>query len=156
MHPSTTLFLTALVSLSSALPTTNTLVSRAGGPAIVPIPDTCTITNPLPTTTGTTSFLPAPSTNSDILYSAYYSSFSTNKTAMAEQCLQQCYGYGYHVECKTAFWAENVLTPAGYYGTPGGDLATACVLFGRALVAGDFVVAPEGQGTDAFAGNIAC
>ena len=75
---------------------------------------------------------------------------------MAEQCLQQCYGYGNHVECKTAFWAENVVVPAGYYGTPGGQLSTGCIMFSRALESSDFVAAPEGQATDAFAGNIAC
>ena len=73
---------------------------------------------------------------------------------MAEQCLEQCYGYGYHVECKTAYWAENLVTPAGYYGA--GQLSTACLLFSRALDSDDFEVAPEGQATDAFAGNIAC
>jgi hypothetical protein len=95
-------------------------------------------------------------TADDVLYNAYYPSFSTNKTAMAEQCLQQCYGYGNHVECKTAFWAENIVVPAGYYGTPGGQLSTGCVLFSRTLESGDFVAAPEGQATDAFAGSIAC
>ncbi|KAI8938363.1 hypothetical protein NX059_004258 [Plenodomus lindquistii] len=146
---------TALVSVGSALPTANTILARAGGPAIVPLPANCTVTSPLPITPGT-SYIPAPATNSEILYNAYYPSFTANRTLMAEQCLQQCYGYGYHVECKTAYWAENVPTPAGYYGTPGGDLSTACVLFTRALTAIDFVVAPMGQATDAFAGNIAC
>ena len=75
---------------------------------------------------------------------------------MAEQCLEQCYGYGYHVECKTAYWAENVVMPAGYYGSSGGQLETACLMFNRTLVEDDFVVAPEGQATDAFAGNIQC
>lgn len=75
---------------------------------------------------------------------------------MAEQCLQQCYGYGTHVECKTAFWAENLVVPAGYYGTPGGQLSTGCLLFSQALTSSDFVAAPEGQATDAFAGTIAC
>ncbi|KAH9883194.1 hypothetical protein J1614_000050 [Plenodomus biglobosus] len=145
----------ALASVVSAFPTANTIVTRAGGPAIVPIPKACTVTSPLPITTGT-SYFPAPATEIDILYSAYYTSFTTNKTAMAEQCLQQCYGYGYHTECKTAYWAENVPTPAGYFGTPGGGLSTACVFFTRALSADDFVLAPAGQATDAFAGNIAC
>lgn len=75
---------------------------------------------------------------------------------MAQQCLQQCYGYGDHVECKTAFWAENVLVPPGYYGTQGGYLATACLMFDRLLGQGDFVAAPEGQGTGAFAATVEC
>jgi hypothetical protein len=100
--------------------------------------------------------LPAPATNNAILYSSYYPSFSSNTSAMAEQCLQQCYGYGYHVECKSAYWAENVMVPAGYYGTAGGQLSTACLMFSRALNMDDFVPVPEGQRIDAFAGNIAC
>jgi hypothetical protein len=75
---------------------------------------------------------------------------------MAQQCLEQCYGYGYHIECKTAFWAENLVVPAGYYGTPGGQLSTGCLFFGRELTSSDFVTAPVGQATDAFARNIAC
>lgn len=75
---------------------------------------------------------------------------------MAQQCLQQCYGYGTHVECKTAYWAENVTVPKGYYGSEGGYLATACLLFGRVLGEGDFVGAPEGQGVGAWAAVVEC
>jgi hypothetical protein len=100
--------------------------------------------------------VPSPAAHDDILYSSYYPSYTSNTTAMAQQCLQQCYGYGYHVECKTAYWAENMVVPAGYYGTAGGQLETACLMFSRALTSDDFVAAPEGQGTGATAGNIAC
>lgn len=150
----------AFCSLASALPTSN-LTPRAGGPAIVPIPSTCTITPLAPPTSSNNnnnnqSFLPAPATADASLYSAYYPSFSSNKTQMAQQCLQQCYGYGDHIECRTAFWAENVVVPPGYYGTEGGYLATACLMFDRVLSEGDFVGAPEGQGTGAFAATVEC
>jgi hypothetical protein len=75
---------------------------------------------------------------------------------MAEQCLEQCYGYGYHVECKAAFWAENLVVPAGYYGTPGGQLSSGCLFFDRTLTSSDFITADAGQATDAFARNIVC
>lgn len=152
MHISTTLITAAFSLLASAHPTLDTVFPRAGGPAIVPIPSTCTVTSPLPRGPDT-SYLP---TSTAILYNAYYPSFTTNRTAMAEQCLQQCYGYGYHTECKTAYWADNVVVPEGYYGTPGGQLSTACLFFSEALSEIDFVVAPAGQGTDALAGNIVC
>jgi hypothetical protein len=153
----TSLLLTAAVAATTgALPATiSNLVARGGGPAIVPIPPTCTVTNPLPTSPSA-AYQPAPSTSDALLYEAYYPSFSTNKTLMAEQCLQQCYGYGTHVECKSAFWAENLVVPAGYKGTPGGQLLTGCIMFDRTLDGSDFVAAPEGQATDAVAGNIAC
>jgi hypothetical protein len=121
----------------------------------VPIPSTCTVTDPL-STESNTSYVPSPAAHDDILYSSYYPSYTSNTTAMAQQCLQQCYGYGYHVECKTAYWAENVVVPAGYYGTAGGQLETACLMFSRVLTSDDFVAAPEGQGTSATASNIAC
>jgi hypothetical protein len=150
------LSIAALTNVANALPAiTPGVAPRAGGPAITPIPSTCTVTNPLPTS-DSTSYQPAPSTKDDILYTAYYGSPSSNKTAMAQQCLEQCYGYGYHVECKTAFWAENLVVTEGYYGTPGGQLSTGCLFFDRALTSDDFVAAPEGQATNAFAGNIAC
>jgi hypothetical protein len=146
----------AFAALASALPAINhDVVPRAGGPAIVPIPSTCSVTDPLPSSQAV-SYMPAPSTDDALLYSSYYPSFSTNKTVMAEQCAQSCYGYGTHVECKTAFWAENVVVPAGYYGSSGGQLSTGCLFFSRELASSDFVVAPEGQATDAFARNIAC
>lgn len=93
----------------------------------------------------------------DQLYYAYYSSSpDANKTAPAEQCLKQCYGYGDHTECKGAYWAENLPVPEGYYGSPGGQPATGCLMFKRPLQSSDFVVAPAGNATNAFAGNIAC
>ncbi|KAF2242877.1 hypothetical protein BU26DRAFT_120422 [Trematosphaeria pertusa] len=152
MLTSTITILTTLTALAAALPSPN-LAARAGGPAIVPIPSTCTVTNPLPTGS---AFLPTDSAKNSLLYNAYYPAFSSNKTEMAEQCLQQCYGYGNHTECKAAFWAQNVKTPAGYYGTPGGDPMTACIMFDRAVTPEDFVAAPEGEGTDAYTRNLAC
>ena len=154
LHTSAAILAAAFCSLASALPTSN-IVARAGGPAITPIPSNCTVTDPLPTDPNT-SYVPAPAAHDDMLYSSYYPSYTSNTTAMAQQCLQQCYGYGYHVECKTAYWAENVVVPAGYYGTAGGQLETACLMFSRALTGDDFVAAPEGQGTSATASNIAC
>lgn len=158
MRTSASVAIATFCSLVIALPTTNNILTRAGGPAIVPIPSTCTVTNPMPADSSDSGvfYQPTVATNPDILYYAYYPSFSTNKTAMAEQCLQQCYGYGYHTECKTAFWAENLVVPAGYYGTPGGQLETGCIFFTRALTVADFTEAPEGQATSAFAGTIAC
>ncbi|KAF1939984.1 hypothetical protein EJ02DRAFT_456440 [Clathrospora elynae] len=154
MRTSTTILAAALCSLAFALPS-SLIRPRAGGPAIIAIPSTCTVTNPL-VTASDASYQPAPATSDDLLYSAYYTSFSTNKTEMANQCLEQCYGYGYHVECKTAYWAENVAVPAGYYGSTGGQLETACLMFSRVFTAEDFVAAPQGQATDAVAGNIEC
>jgi hypothetical protein len=153
----TSLFsLTAFTTLVSALPVMNTvLITRAGGPAIISIPASCNITDPL-ANQPSERYIPAATTKSALLYSAYYSSLSTNKTAMSEQCLEQCYGYGNHVECKTAFWGENLVVPAGYYGTPGGQLSTGCLLFNQALDISDFVIAHESQVLNPVARNIKC
>jgi len=151
-----TIVLTTLAALASALPTSSNVSPRAGGPAQVPIPSNCKVINPLPSPTADETYLPGPSANDAVLYYAYYPSPTTNKTALSTQCLEQCYGYGNTGECKTAYWAENVPVPAGYYGSPGGQLETACLFFNRALVAGDFVIAPTGEATTPFAGNIIC
>jgi hypothetical protein len=147
--------LASLVTLTLALPS-STLSKRAGGPAISPIPSSCTISHPLPTATADETYIPAPSTSGVLIYSAYYPSPSTNKTALALQCLQQCYGYGYKGDCVASYWAENVPTPSGYYGTAGGYLETACLYYSRELTETDFVVAPKGQATTPSAGNISC
>jgi hypothetical protein len=146
---------TSLAAFTSALPSP-TLSNRAGGPAISPIPSSCTVSNPLPTPEADESYIPAPSTSDVLVYSAYYPSPSTDKTALALQCLQQCYGYGKKGDCVASYWAENIPTPPGYYGTPGGSLETGCLFFTRLLTAEDFVIAPEGQATSSSAGNIVC
>ncbi|KAF2790194.1 hypothetical protein K505DRAFT_352113 [Melanomma pulvis-pyrius CBS 109.77] len=149
-----TIILTTLAAFTLALP--SSISRRAGGPAAVPIPPSCTVTDPVPTATSDETYLPAPAADDALIYNAYYPSPSTNKTALSEQCLQQCYGYGNIGECKTAYWAENVPVPVGYYGSPGGQLETACLFYNRPLQAADFVVAPEGQATDVSVGVIQC
>lgn len=102
------------------------------------------------------SNVPTASANNDILYSAYYPAPSTNITMMSLQCLEQCYGYGDGSQCKTAFWAEKMPVPKGYYGSAGGKLETACLFFTRALGEDDFVSAPDGQASNAFAWSLQC
>ncbi|KAF2264048.1 hypothetical protein CC78DRAFT_253526 [Lojkania enalia] len=144
----------ALAGLAAAMPTAP-FAERAGGPAIVPVPPSCTVTHPLPSTTSSDqTYKPCSSTDDVSLYSAYYPSFSTNTTFMAEQCLQQCYGYGDHTECKAAYWAENLVIPEGYRGA--GGIATGCLFYTRELHESDFVVAPANRATTPFAANLKC
>lgn len=151
-----TLYLSAFAALATAVPTRTNLEARAGGPVAKPIPSTCTIAYPIPTFNADPGYLPAPSTSSALFYGAYYPSPSSNKTALAEQCLQQCYGYGDSTECKAAYWAENVEVPKGYYGSPGGTYDTACLFYNRTLTTADFIVAPEGNGTTPYAADLSC
>jgi hypothetical protein len=155
MHTSTTLF-AAFATVAMAMPTSNNVQARAGGPIAKPIPSSCTVTYPIPTLDPSQGYIPAPSTNDALFYGAYYPSPSTDKTALAEQCLQQCYGYGDSTECKTAYWAENVEVPKGYYGSPGGTYNTACLFYNRTLTKADLVKAPEGKGTTPFVADLAC
>ena len=46
--------------------------------------------------------------------------------------------------------------PKGYYGSPGGQLETACLFFARTLTDEDFTTAPEGQASNAFAWGLEC
>jgi len=152
-----------LLLATSILPLTNALPAPvpailAGGPAIVPIPSNCTVTNLAPTTgqMRNESYIPTLDASNDILYSAYYPSPTTNATQMSLQCLQQCHGYGDGSQCKTAFWADKMPVPKGYYGSPGGQLENACLFFARTLTDEDFTAAPEGQASNAFAWGLEC
>lgn len=151
-----TILLSAFAVLTAAAPTASNLDPRAGGPIAKPIPSTCTVTYPIPTLTAEQNFIPKPSTNNALFYYAYYPSPSSNKTALAIQCLEQCYGYGDSTQCKAAFWAENVEVPAGYYGGPGGNFETGCLMFNRTLSKDDLVEAPAGEGTTPFLADIQC
>ena len=152
-----TLLAVGMFASASALPTVPRSIF-AGGPAAEPIPTNCTITNLAPTLgqMRNESYIPTAATNNDVLYSAYYPSPSTNTTTMSLQCLQQCHGYGDGSQCKTAFWAENMPVPEGYYRTSGEQLETACLFFTRALGDEDFEIAPEGQASTAFAWSLQC
>lgn len=156
--PFTPLLLAASLIFSvNALPATTPTI-RAGGPAALPIPPNCTVIDIAPALgkMHNQSYIPTPSANFDLLYSAYYPSYSKNITAMSLHCLQQCYGYGGGSQCKAAFWAEEMVVPAGYYGSTGGQLETACLFYSRGLEEQDFVDAPESQGSKAFAWNLKC
>jgi len=152
----TLLIATSLASLAWATP----IDKRAGGPAATPIPATCTVINPLPRGNCGIGNVNGyePSTNFTIansLYQSYFDGFLSVADQWT-QCSEQCYGYGTPGTCKSAILAYNVPTPKGYYGTSGGDLETACLLYSAYLTPNDFVKAPEGQYTDATAGSIFC
>lgn len=154
-----TLLLLGIITLSFAnarpAPAPNIL---AGGPAATPIPSNCTITNLAPTMgqMRNESYVPTASASNDILFSVYYPAPSTNTTTMSLQCLEQCHSYGDGSQCKTAFWAEKMPVLEGYYGSPGGQLETACLLFTRVLGDNDFMAASEGQASHAFAWSLRC
>ncbi|RMY81806.1 hypothetical protein D0864_08207 [Hortaea werneckii] len=145
-----------LLSVLTPLSTTATPIApRAGGPTFSPIPKNCTITNQLPTTNTNTSShlpssgwkLPANFTDTHELYSSYFSQPFYTPAEQALHCQQQCYGFGERGTCKAVLLGYNVPTPKGYYGTEGGELATACLLYDVFLEEGMFVPAPKGHET---------
>ncbi|EMC93701.1 hypothetical protein BAUCODRAFT_26928 [Baudoinia panamericana UAMH 10762] len=130
---------------------------RAGSPGFVPIPTNCTIDDSLPgSSSGSTNisgYMPSADFTSDnLVYSSYFDSY-LNQSAQIQQCREQCYGYG---QCKSALLAYQVPTPAGYYGTAGGVLESACLLYDAYLDENAFVAAPAGQYINETAGNIYC
>ncbi|KAF2113371.1 hypothetical protein BDV96DRAFT_496312 [Lophiotrema nucula] len=151
-----TFLLTAFAAFATAIPTSNVLSPRAGGPAAKPIPTTCTVSSPAyPTDTADATYQPADSTKDALVYYAYYS-LDTDKTQLQKQCLEQCYGLGVTPPCVAAYWADNLVVPAGYYGGAGGNLATGCLMYNRTLETTDFVKATDGHATDAYVGDIKC
>lgn len=136
------------------------LSPRQGAPTPSPIPPNCTVINAITNTTNanTTSngYMPQPNfTAAHLVYSAYYTSPLT-QFVLATQCMQQCYGYGHPGDCKSSLLAYQVPTPAGYYGTAGGVLETACLLFDTYLDPCSFEWAPHGQYVNETAVSIYC
>jgi len=149
-----------LTSCLTLLATATAINKRAGGPAATPIPSTCTVANPLPQAGcgigNVNGYEPSTSfTAANSLYQAYFSSYLSVSDQWT-QCSEQCYGYGTPGTCKSAILAYNVPTPKGYYGTAGGVLETACLLYSQYLSPNDFVRAPAGQYTNATGGDIFC
>jgi hypothetical protein len=153
------LLLTLLPLLAFATPIT--VRASAGGPIPKPIPSTCTITNPLPhsnCTNPTTTNNLKPSLNFTIthtLYAAYFD-LPTPASELWTQCSEQCYGYGYEGECKSAVLAYDVPTPKGYHGGAGGELVIACLLFDESIGVGDWEAAVEREWNDVRAGSLYC
>ncbi|KAF2455149.1 hypothetical protein BDY21DRAFT_260233, partial [Lineolata rhizophorae] len=138
---------------------------RAGAPPIEPIPDNCTVTNPLPTPTACGSasstpvhLSPAPSATAALVYQFHLPPSDLewrNYTTWWTQCLEQCNGYGYTGDCQTAFMAQNVPAPPAY-GLPGGDLGIQCLMYSRPLTSDEFVEVDSDQYSMPTAGVIAC
>ena len=149
-----------LSSLLAALAVASPIRERAGGPEAVPIPANCTILNTLPHSTcgnGTVNgYMPATNfTSAHLLYQSYFAGFLTIPEQW-EQCSQQCYGYGTKGSCKSVLLSYNTSVPAGWFGTPGGDLVTGCIMFDAYITPNDFVAAPSGQYVNETAGSIYC
>ncbi|KAK4544136.1 hypothetical protein LTR36_004634 [Oleoguttula mirabilis] len=151
------------VLLASVLPllaAASPIQPRAGGPIAEPIPSNCTLINPLPHAScgnaTTSGYMPTSNfTATNLVYSAYFEGF-LSQPAQATECMQQCYGFGDKGDCKSALLGYRIPTPKGYYGTVGGDLETACLLYGAYLNPNVFVPAPSGQYVNATAQNIYC
>jgi hypothetical protein len=156
MRFSTLLTTTLLTTSALALPTNPAHPKRAGGPAFTPIPSTCPVYTvlPVPLSSSPPHYAPLASVDaSNQVYAAYYEPASSNDTSVYIGCLEQCNGLS---GCKAAYIAWDVPTPKGYYGTPGGDLMTACLMYNRTLVVADFEVAGSGTHRDARMGNLSC
>ncbi|KAF2774495.1 hypothetical protein EJ03DRAFT_323064 [Teratosphaeria nubilosa] len=52
--------------------------------------------------------------------------------------------------------AYEVVVPEGYFGGPGGELATACLMYDQFIETQDFVLAKEGRWVNETAENIVC
>jgi hypothetical protein len=153
MYTSAIAALTTLLSLTAALPTTDNLSARAGGPSIVPIPSTCSVTCSAPTYP-TDAFKPTSAfTTAHGVYSFYLPNDSvTNVSSSYNTCLEQCYGYGNKGDCVSTLWAANVTYQA--YGFT--NTGYACLMFGAHLTGADLVAVTDGSYTGARGTNIAC
>ena len=150
----TSILTTLLPLLATAAP----LQPRAGGPAYTPIPDNCTIINPLPHASkhygnGTVNgYQPSQNLLKSQVYSTYLSEPDYETLGDRwEGCLEQCNGFA---GCKSALLAYNVPTPKGYYYTAGGVPSVACLFFNRTATPNDFVAATKDQYVNETAANL--
>ncbi|KAF1818955.1 uncharacterized protein K489DRAFT_413395 [Dissoconium aciculare CBS 342.82] len=133
---------------------------RAGGPEAIPIPANCTTINPLPHAScgvGNVSGYRVSDefSKANAGYYAYYG--ATGSVAEASDfCFKQTYGYGSRGTYKAAVFAYNAPTPKGYFGSKGGELTNACLMYKKPLTPLDFVKAEDGQFTNATAISIYC
>lgn len=120
----------------------NPFARRAGAPEAVPLPSSCTTYNPL-LALEPTNYAPAPSfLNESTIYAFYLYHDSPAVTGAYTKCIQQCHGFG-NDTCKAIFYASAVPRPP-MFGSPGGYLTTACLMFDRFVEADDFVIAESG------------
>ena len=152
-----TIFLGTLFGVASTLSIpSHTLHERAGGPAFTPLTPNCTASEFPYTTMNLSTVQPKPEVKENFLtYQAYYGDVEYDREQESRGCIQQCNSW-YPKECISVFWAEKLVIPKGYYGTPGGSLSTGCLFFKRLLKPEDFEVAPEGQAQEFYAANIEC
>ncbi|KAM0718808.1 hypothetical protein Q7P37_005879 [Cladosporium fusiforme] len=153
------LLLGLLPFLSTSRPT---FLRAGGGPIPKTIPSNCTVTNALPHDANEcdigniNGWKPRSNfTSTHLLHSSYFD-LPQSAEELWEQCSEECYGYGDEGECKSALLAQDVPTPEGYLGTPGGDLMTACLLFEKYISPNDFEKAQAGQWVNETAGGIYC
>jgi hypothetical protein len=155
---STIITAVALPLLAAASPIE--LDRRAGGPAIVPLAENCTLINPLPHASqhpgnaSISGYQPSTLFTTSQIYSWYIPQPDfLSQEARWSNCIQQCNGYS---GCVSAFMAYNAPLPKGWLGLPGGELEVGCFMFNRTLTPLDFVAAKKGNYVNATAGNIYC
>jgi len=152
MSSKLTLALT-LLGLAS-LATSSPISKRAGGPSVTPIPSNCTISNPLlctsanscPPQSGSPVVPTAAALQPPIEVYSYYLELDQPGTPdqLLQECLDQCYGFGSTGECLSVYHAYNYPAPP-LYGSPGGQLSIACIMFGQKVTTDDFEVVPEDE-----------
>jgi hypothetical protein len=155
---STIITAVALPLLAAASPIE--LDRRAGGPAIVPLAENCTLINPLPHASqhpgnaSISGYQPSTLFTTSQIYSWYIPQPDfLSQEARWSNCIQQCNGYS---GCVSAFMAYNAPLPKEWLGLPGGELEVGCFMFNRTLTPLDFVAAEKGNYVNATAGNIYC
>ncbi|MCJ1326291.1 hypothetical protein MMC10_002955 [Thelotrema lepadinum] len=143
----TTLFALAPLALSAPL------TLRAGGPGIVSIPSTCSVTCAAPTYP-TDAFKATDSfTSTNSVFNQYIPSDSvTNVSASYNTCLEQCFGFGNPGECVSTVFASNVTYQA--YGVT--SVGYACIMFGKSLTGADMEAVTDGSWAGARGTNIGC
>jgi len=166
-----------LLATGASLVSAQPVDKRAGGPAVVPIPDTCSLVSVSPANnaqpsspyvrarsddvaTAATTFIPKAaflSSNRVYAWFADPGTFSHNASLAYQICLEQCHGLGSGSDCQSVYFAQTY--PAEpQFGGPGGWPSDACIMFKTPLTAEDLENVPtkNSTATGAIGTNIFC
>lgn len=141
-----------LAPLAMAMPT---ILPRAGGPSVTPIPANCTSTAVVPSS-GAANFTLTPSFIATNQVYEFILSPDNNPYGSADAlwlvCQEQCYGYGNDGDCVATLFAENVTGMS--YGFPVNGFG--CLMFGADIEETDLLETSDGSYANAAVLDRSC
>ena len=140
------ILLSSVTALAAAVPT-KVVEARAGGPAITPLPPTCTAVNVLPSPTA--NMVPLPGLADFVAWKPNFPESESDEQTrqLAEDCVLQCHSIGISPPCVAAYFRHDAT-----HGASG----NTCIGYNRLLQASDFAMITDVVFENVTATNILC